>query len=58
MIAESTKKTDRLDAQILAEFLALDMIPASYRHTPRHRKHRAMDRHSQNLQGRITSVRS
>ena len=27
VIAESTKKTDRLDAQILAEFLARDMIP-------------------------------
>jgi transposase len=30
VIAESTKKTDRLDAQILAEFLVLDMIPESY----------------------------
>ena len=28
VIAESTKKTDKLDAQTLAEFLALDMIPA------------------------------
>ena len=27
VIAESTKKTDRLDAQVLAEFLARDMIP-------------------------------
>jgi transposase len=27
IIAESTRKTDRLDAQILAEFLAMDMIP-------------------------------
>ena len=30
VIAESTKKTDRLDAQVLAEFLALDMIPEAY----------------------------
>ena len=27
VIAESTKKTDRLDAQTLAQFLARDMIP-------------------------------
>jgi hypothetical protein len=27
IIAESTRKSDRLDAQVLAEFLALDMIP-------------------------------
>jgi hypothetical protein len=41
VIAESTRKTDRLDAQVLAEFLALDMIPAAYRPTPRQRQHRA-----------------
>src|SRR5271165_6638772 len=58
VIAESTKKTDRLDAQILAEFLALDMIPESYQPTPRQREHRALVRHRQYLQGRITSVRS
>ena len=28
VIAESTRKTDKLDAQVLAEFLSLDMIPA------------------------------
>jgi transposase len=58
VIAESTKKTDRLDAQVLAEFLALDMIPESYQPTPRQREHRALVRHRQYLQGRITSVRS
>src|SRR5208337_2296607 len=30
VIAESTKKTDNLDAQVLTEFLVLDMIPESY----------------------------
>lgn len=30
VIAESTRKTDKLDAQVLAEFLALDMIPESF----------------------------
>jgi transposase len=58
VIAESTKKTDRLDAQILAEFLVLDMIPEAYQPTPRQREHRALVRHRQYLQGRITSVRS
>jgi transposase len=58
VIAESTKKTDRLDAQILAEFLVRDMIPESYQPTPRQRQHRALVRHRQYLQGRITSVRS
>src|SRR3979411_648681 len=37
IIAESTRKSDRLDAQVLAEFLALDMIPQAYRPTPRPR---------------------
>jgi transposase len=57
IIAESTKKTDRLDAQVLAEFLARDMIPEAYRPTPRQRQHRALVRHRQYLRGRITSVR-
>ena len=34
-IAESTRKSDKLDAQVLAEFLALDMIPPAHRPTPR-----------------------
>ena len=45
VIAESTKKTDRLDAQVLTEFLVLDMIPESYQPTPRQRQHRALVRH-------------
>jgi transposase len=45
VIAESTRKTDRLDAQVLAEFLALDMIPEAYQPTPRQREHRALVRH-------------
>src|SRR5262249_50065884 len=39
VIAESTKKTDRLDAQVLAEFLVRDMIPQSHMPTPRQRQH-------------------
>lgn len=44
VIAESTRKTDQLDAQVLAEFLALDMIPEAYRPTPRQRQHRTLVR--------------
>ena len=57
VIAESTKKTDRLDAQVLAEFLARDMIPEAYMPTPRQRQHRALVRHRQYIRGRMTSVR-
>lgn len=49
VIAESTKKTDKLDAQVLAEFLARDMIPEAHRPTPRQREHRTLVRHRQYL---------
>lgn len=49
VIAESTKKSDKLDAQVLAEFLARDMIPQAYRPTPRQRQHRALVRHRNRL---------
>lgn len=58
IIAESTRKSDRLDAQILAEFLALDMIPTSYRPTPRQRDHRCLVRQRNTVQRRITSVKN
>jgi hypothetical protein len=38
VIAESTRKTDKLDAQVLAEFLSLDMIPQAHRPSPRLRE--------------------
>ena len=57
VIAESTKKTDRLDAQILAEFLARDMIPEAHRPPLRQRQHRELVRHRQYIRGRMTSVR-
>lgn len=57
IIAESTRKSDRIDAQVLAEFLALDMIPPAYRPTPRERAHRRLVRHYARLRGRTTSVR-
>ena len=44
IIAKSTRKSDKLDAQVLAEFLALDMIPTSYQPTPRQHDHRRLVR--------------
>ena len=58
VIAESTRKSDQLDAQVLAEFLALDMIPTSYRPTPRQRDHRRLVRQRDSIQRRITSVKN
>jgi transposase len=58
VIAESAKKTDKLDAQVLAEFLALDMIPPAHRPSPRLREHRALVRQRQYVQRRITSLKN
>jgi transposase len=58
IIAESTRKSDKLDARILAEFLATGMIPEAYRPTPRQREHRRLVRHRQYFRSRITSVRN
>lgn len=58
VIAQSKKKTDKLDAQTLAEFLALDQVPEAWRPTPRVREHRTLVRHRQAIQGRITSVKN
>jgi transposase len=58
IIAQSTRKSDNLDARALAEMLALDQIPASYRPTPRQREHRLYVRHRQYLQRKITGVRN
>ena len=58
VIAESTRKSDQLDAQILAEFLALDMIPEAYRPSKRQRAHRILVRHRSYLSRRLTSVRN
>lgn len=57
VIAESTKKTDKLDAQTLAEFLALGMIPRAYRPTPRQREHRKLVRHRNQCQQRVSRLK-
>jgi len=58
VIAESTRKSDKLDAQVLAEFLALDLVPASYRPTQRERDHRRLVRQRDAIQRRITSIKN
>lgn len=58
VIAESTRKSDRLDAQTLAEFLSMEMVPTSFRPTPRQRDHRRYVRHRDRVQKRITSVKN
>jgi transposase len=57
IIAESTRKSDKIDAEVLGVFLALDMIPQAYRPTPRIRQHRVLVRHRCWLQRRITSLK-
>jgi transposase len=58
IIAESTRKSDKIDARVMAEFLALDMIPPAYRPTPRQREHRALVRQRCYLRRRTTSVQN
>jgi transposase len=58
IIAESTRKSDKLDARTLAQMLAYDQIPSAYRPTPRQRAHRRLVRHRAFLQRRITSLRN
>ena len=57
VIAETKNKSDKLDAQVLAEFLLLDMVPEAWRPTPRVREHRVLVRHRRWLEGRITGVK-
>jgi len=57
IIAESRRKTDRLDAQILAEFLAADELPEAWRPTPRVREHRVLVRHRDRLRRRTSALK-
>ena len=58
VIAQSKRKTDKFDAQTLAEFLALDQIPEAWRPTPRVRQHRELVRHRNYVVRRSTSVKN
>lgn len=57
VIAESTKKSDKLDAQTLAEFLALEMIPQAYRPNAREREHRKLVRYRSQCQQRVSRLK-
>lgn len=57
VIAESVNKSDKLDAQVLAEFLALDLIPPAYRPTPREREHRVLVRHRVAQRRRVSQLK-
>jgi len=57
IIAESRRKTDKLDAQILAEFLAADELPEAWRPTPRVREHRALVRQLDYLRRKGSGVK-
>jgi len=58
VIAESTRKTDKIDAEVLAVFLALDMIPEAYRPSPRIRQYRVLVRHRRYVSRRITAIKA
>lgn len=58
VIAESSRKTDKIDAQVLAEFLASNMIPEAYRPSPRIRQYRVLVRHRRWLSRRSTAVKT
>lgn len=58
IIAESTRKTDKIDAYVLAEFLTYNMIPEAWKPTPRVRQHRVLIRRRCKVQSRITSVKN
>jgi transposase len=57
VIAESRRKSDKIDAQVLAEFLARDELPESYRPTPRQRQHRVLVRHRCYLRRRAAAAK-
>lgn len=56
LIAKTTKKTDRHDAQQLAEFLALGMLPKSYYPSPKEREHRQLARYRAQCRRRINQL--
>jgi len=58
VIAESARKTDQIDAEVLAVFLALDMIPEAYRPSPRIRQYRVLVRHRRWISRRIAAAKT
>jgi len=58
IIAESTRKTDKIDAFVLAEFLSKNMIPEAWRPTSRVRQHRSLVRRRYKIQSHITRIKN
>jgi hypothetical protein len=58
VIAASKNKSDKLNAQALAESLVLDMIPEAYRPRLRQRQHRALVRQRCFVQRNLTRGRN
>lgn len=56
LIAKTTKKTDRHDAQQLAEFLALGMLPKAYYPSPKEREHRQLARYRVQCRRRVNQI--
>jgi transposase len=57
VIAESTKKSDKIDAFVLAEFLSIGMIPEAWRPGPRTRQHRVLVRLRRYLRRQSTALK-
>jgi len=57
LIAESTEKSDRVDAEVLSEFLQLGKLPRAYRPTPRQRGHRTLARYRARCRQQVTRLR-
>lgn len=57
LIAKSTRKSDKIDAKILAELLVLDMIPESYRPSKREREHRTLVRYRVSIRQTINRIK-
>lgn len=58
IIAESTQKTDKIDAYKLALFLVCDMIPQAHRPSPYIQGYRSLVRVRDKIQRSITSVKN
>jgi transposase len=57
VIAESTSKSDKVDAEVLSDFLQLGKLPRAYRPTPREREHRTLARYRAKCRQRVTKLR-
>ena len=58
IIAESRSKSDKVDAQMLAEYLAMDHLPEAYRPSPYVQGYRRLVRLRHKVKRQITSVKN